>query len=203
MAQGIGIALSIGSAISKLQEGKAKAAQMNAMATNLEIQSKFTRFKAKQDSLKFRKQANDQLLKTLIQMAQINAAAGAGHMNPFSGNAFGLRVRALNVGGSNFAVAKENEDITRMMGFAQANLQLNQAGQARQAASAAFKKGMFGAIGALAGGAYSAYQTNIPSSAATKTVGTNSPSSMGGMRNPVFGTGLNYGTYFGNGVFGT
>ncbi len=198
MAQGIGIALSIGSAISKLQEGKAQAAQMNAMAQNLEIQSKFTRFKAKQDSLKFRKQANDQLQKTLIQMAQINAAAGAGHMNPFSGNAFGLRVRALNVGGSNFAVAKENEDITRMMGFAQANLQLNQAGQARQAASAAFKKGMFGAIGALAGGAYSAYQTNIPSSSGQTFQGYTNNQWIGFGSSPSQSPKSNMFSFFGN-----
>tara|TARA_R100001594_G_C3978624_1_gene249519 strand:+ start:180 stop:731 length:552 start_codon:yes stop_codon:yes gene_type:complete len=171
IAQAIGMAVSVGSAVMKLQEGQAQAAQMNAMAANLEAQSQFTRFKAKQDSLKYKKQANDELNKILIRMAQINAAAGAGHMSPFSGNAFGLKIRALSVGGQNFATAKGNEDIVRLMGYAQANLQLSQAGQAREAANAAYKKGVFGAVGALGMGAYSYWKTDIPGGGASANYG--------------------------------
>jgi len=191
------------SAISQLKQAGAQKQQYEFMASQLETQAQFSRFNAKQESLKHRKQAADELENTLVKMAQINAAAGAGHMDPFSGNPFGLRTRALNVGGTNYGFAKGNETITRLTGEAQANMQLAQAGQARRAGKAAYQKGVFGALFTLGTGAFNMYQTSMGGSATPQTIGMNSPASMGGIRNPIFGSGLNYGTYHGKGVFGT
>ena len=151
------------SAISQLKQAGAQKQQYEFMASQLETQAQFSRFNAKQESLKHRKQAADELENTLVKMAQINAAAGAGHMDPFSGNPFGLRTRALNVGGTNYGFAKGNETITRLTGEAQANMQLAQAGQARRAGKAAYQKGVFGALFTFGTGALKMYQTSIPS----------------------------------------
>ena len=163
MSGGIGLAFSIASAGASLMKGQAEASQLMFQAASLESQAKFTRFRAKQESLKHRKEANNQLERILMQMASINAAAGAGNMDPFSGNAFGLKIRALSVGGTNFAMAKGNEDIVRLMGEAQANIQSWQAGMARKAAGTAVKRGMMGAVFTLAKGGYNYYNTAIPS----------------------------------------
>ena len=151
------------SAINQIKQAGVQKQQYEFMESQLKTQAQFTRFNAKQESLKHRKQAADELENTLVKMAQINAAAGAGHMDPFSGNPFGLRTRALNVGGTNYGFAKGNETITRLTGEAQANMQLAQAGQARRAGKAAYQKGVFGALFALGTGSLKMYQTSIPS----------------------------------------
>jgi len=151
------------SAINQIKQAGVQKQQYEFMESQLKTQAQFTRFNAKQESLKHRKQAADELENTLVKMAQINAAAGAGHMDPFSGNPFGLRTRALNVGGTNYGFAKGNETITRLTGEAQANMQLAQAGQARRAGKAAYQKGVFGALFTLGTGAFKMYQTSIPS----------------------------------------
>jgi hypothetical protein len=179
------------------------------MAQGLEVQAQFTRFNAKQESLKHRKKAADELDRTLMFLARINAAAGAGHMDPFTGNPFGLRIRALDVGGTNFAFAKSNEAITRLMGEHQAQMQEYQAFRARLAGKQAKRAGMMGAMLTMAGGAYSYFQTAIPAAAPTVTpapaaastasggFGMNVPSSMGGApAGSYFGTGPNYGQPF-------
>ena len=140
------------------------AGQYLSQAAALDTQAQFTRYKAKQDSLKHKKEANDHLTKILMTMASINAAAGAGNMDPFTGNAFGLKVRALNVGGTNFAMAKGNEDIVRLMGYEQAKLQNYQAGLARKAAGSAYKRGVMGAFMSLGMGAYNYMNTAVPTS---------------------------------------
>lgn len=156
---GIGLALAAVSAVSKLKAGQAQAAQYQYMAAGLQSQAKFTRYKGKQESLKYFKQANDELTKVLMSMASINAAAGAGHMDPFTGNPFGLKVQALNVGGTNFAMAKGNEAITIGMANEQANLQLHQANQLQQASRSAMTQGVFGALMSLGKGFYDFYET--------------------------------------------
>lgn len=166
---GIGLALSVASAFGQIKQAQATADQYKSQARGLEVQAQYTRFNAKGESLKYKKQAADQLEATLIRMAQINAAAGAGHMDPFSGNPFGLRIRALDVGGSNFAMAGLNETITRQTGEGQAQMQLYQASRARAAARSAKQMGMMGAMMTIAKGAFQAFQTSVPGSTSTLT----------------------------------
>jgi hypothetical protein len=90
-------------------------------------------------------------------------------MDPFSGNPFGLRIRALDVGGSNFAMAGLNETITRQTGEGQAQMQLYQASRARAAARSAKQMGMMGAMMTIAKGAFQAFQTSVPGSTSTLT----------------------------------
>lgn len=208
---GVGLALAAASAFMQYRQGQAQAAMFEGQARGLEVQAQYTRFNAKGESLKYKKQAADQLEGTLVRMAQINAAAGAGHMDPFSGNPFGLRIKALNVGGTNFAMAGLNETITRLTGESQAKMQLWQASRARAAGKTAKSMGTMGAMLTLAGGAFSYYQTSIPGTTPTVTppvtppptsggFGMNVPSSYGGSPGgSYFGTGPNYQSY-GSGI---
>ena len=166
---GIGLALSAASAFMQYRQGQAQAAMFEGQARGLEVQAEFTRFNAKGESLKYKKQAADELEGTLIRMAQINAAAGAGHMDPFSGNPFGLRIRALDVGGTNFAMAGLNEKITVLTGESQAQMQLYQAARARAAGKSAKQMGIMGAALSLGAGAFQYFQTSIPGSTSTLT----------------------------------
>ena len=206
-ASGIGLALSTAGAFMQYRQGLATAAMYKGMAQGLEVQAQFTRFNAKQESLKHRKQAVDELDKTLMFLARINAAAGAGHMDPFTGNPFGLRIRALDVGGTNFAFSKSNEAITVLMGEHQAKMQEYQAARARAAGKTAKQMGLMGAMLTLAGGAHSYFKTAIPATAPTATAATrtapagfgmNAPSSMGGVPGggAYFGTGPSFGQPF-------
>ena len=185
-ASGIGLALSTAGAFMQYRQGLATAAMYKGMAQGLEVQAQFTRYNAKQESLKHRKQAVDELDKTLMFLARINAAAGAGHMDPFTGNPFGLRIRALDVGGTNFAFSKSNEAITVLMGEHQAKMQEYQAARARAAGKSAKQMGLMGAMLTLAGGAYSYFQTAIPAAAQTTTFGLPSAGSVP-MSAPVSG----------------
>jgi|TARA_R110002020_G_scaffold21842_2_gene74027 hypothetical protein len=159
---GIGLALSAASAFAQVKQGSAQAAMLKGQAQAMGVQAQYTRFNAKQASLKHKKTSIDELEKVLMTTATINAVAGAGHMSPFTGNPQGLRVRAFEVGGQNYATAAGNELITRLTGEAQANMQLYQADQLRQAARVAKRSGIMGAMMTLAGGAFQYYRTSIP-----------------------------------------
>ena len=197
--QAVQIAFAVASAIGKVKEGQAQEAMYKGIAQGYEVQAQYTRFNAKQESLKHKKQAADVLEATLMRMASINAAAGAGHMDPFTGNPFGLRIRALNVGGTNYAMSGLNETLTRMTGEQQAKIQEYHASRMRLAGKQAASKGMMGAMMTLAGGAFKAYQTSIPGSAGPGSF-VQPTSTFGGMSyaaQPIFSPKPGIG-YFGN-----
>ena len=191
---GVGLALSAASAFMQMRQGQVQAANLMGQAQGMEVQAQYTRFNAKQESLKHKKTSVDELEKVLLTMASINAIGGAGHMNIFTGNPFGLKIRALNVGGQNYATAAGNEIITRLTGEAQANMQLYQAENLRKAAGSARTSGLMSAMMTLAGGAYMSYNTMIPSTGGTATTGPGAfgsnfgfPASGGNMGAPVSG----------------
>ena len=159
-----GLALGVASAYSQFQGGRAQAAMFEGQARGLEVQAEFTRFSGKQESLKHKAAAVAELEKTLVNMAKINAAAGAGNVDPFSGNPFGLKVRALDVGGTNYAMADNNRAITVLLGEQQAQMQLYQASRARAAGKAAKQAGVMGALMTLGSSAlmYGMMQTPTP-----------------------------------------
>jgi len=155
---GIGLALAAVSAVAKLKAGQAQAAQYQYAGSALLSQAKYTRFKGKQDSLKYKKQAVDELEKILARMAHTSAAAGAGNMDPFTGNPFGLKIQALSVGGDNYATADGNRAITVGFGNAQADLQIMQATQMFDAATSAYQQGVFGALMTMGKGFFDFYE---------------------------------------------
>lgn len=157
MAQAAVIALSAIQAMSQIRQGQAQEASLIGQAQSLEVQAEFTRFSAKQESLKHKAQAVQELEKTLVRQAQINAAAGAGNIDPNSGNPFGLTNRALDVGGTNYAMADNNRAITVLVGEQQAQMQLYQAQRARAAGKAARKGAMMSAMFTMAKAGFSAY----------------------------------------------
>ena len=157
MAQAAVIALGAMQAMSQIRQGQAQEASLIGQAQGLEVQAEFTRFSAKQESLKHKAQAVQELEKTLVRQAQINAAAGAGNIDPNSGNPFGLTNRALDVGGTNYAMADNNRAITVLVGEQQAQMQLYQAQRARAAGKAARKGAMMSAMFTMATSAFSAY----------------------------------------------
>jgi hypothetical protein len=191
---GVGLALSAASAFMQMRQGQIQAANLTGQAQGMEVQAEYTRFNAKQESLKHKKTSVDELEKVLVTMASINAIGGAGYMGIFTGNLFGLKIRALNVGGQNYATAAGNELITRLTGEAQANMQLYQAANLRKAAGHARTSGLMNAMLTLAGGAYMSYNTMIPSTGGTATTGPGAfgsnfgfPASGGNMGAPVSG----------------
>ena len=157
-----GLALGAASAWAQFQGGRTQAAMFEGQARGLEVQAEFTRFSAKQESLKHKAAAVAELEKTLVNMAKINAAAGAGNVDPFSGNPFGLKVRALDVGGTNYAMADNNRAITVLLGEQQAQMQLYQASRARAAGKAAKSAGVMGALMTLGMSAFNFARVQAP-----------------------------------------
>ena len=159
---GAALALGAARAWSQFQAGRAQQAMFEGQARGLEVQAEFTRFSAKQESLKHKAAAVAELEKTLVNMAKINAAAGAGNIDPFSGNPFGLRTRALDVGGTNYAMADNNRAITVLLGEQQAQMQLYQASRARAAGKAAKSAGVMGALMTLGMSAFNFARVQAP-----------------------------------------
>jgi hypothetical protein len=144
--QAVGIGLAVLSASQTIRQANAKAAGLIGQAQAFEVQAQFDRVKAKQESLKHAAQAVAELENTIMNMARINAAAGAGNVDPFSGNPHGLKIRALDVGGTNYATAENNRQVEILLGEHAAQMNLYQASRARLAAKEVKKQGMFGAL---------------------------------------------------------
>ncbi len=189
---GVGLALGAASAFMQVQQGRTQAAMFEGQARAFEVQAKFTRFSAKQESLKHKAAAVAELEKTLVNLAKINAAAGAGNIDPFSGNPFGLQNRALDVGGTNYAMADNNRAITVLLGEQQAQMQLYEASRARLAGKAAKQAGVMGALLTL-GQSFFTY-------ASLRTPTLPSPGGGGGGGMSLFGSGWSSAPYSGSAV---
>ena len=162
MTAAVGMGLAGLKAFAQIRQGQAQQAMLEGQARGLEVQAEFTRFSAKQESLKHKAAAVAELEKTLVNMAKINAAAGTGNVDPFSGNPFGLKVRALDVGGTNYAMADNNRAITVALGEQQAQMQLYQASRARAAGKDAKRAGVMNAVLTLGMAAFNFAQVQAP-----------------------------------------
>jgi len=154
MAQAIGIALTIGSAFAQIRQGQAIAAQYEGQARGLEVQADFERFRGRQEALKHKREANNQLQAILENLARTTAIAGAGNVDPFTGSPEGVKKRILDGGGSNVVTASENARMTQLVGQFQANQFLHSAAQARLAGRTAKRSATMSAIFTLASGAF-------------------------------------------------
>jgi hypothetical protein len=148
------LAMSAVSAFSQFRQGQAQSASLKGQARGLDVQADFERLRGRQEALKHKKQANDKLQSILEAMARTTAVAGAGNIDPFSGNPEGIRIKGLNVGGTDVITAKENAQITTLVAKFQAD-QLNyQATRARLAAREAKKAGVTNALMTLGQGMF-------------------------------------------------
>ena len=155
----VAIGLALAQAFGEIKKGQMQESMWDARATGLEAQSKYTRFTAKQESLKHKKAAAATLQITLQRMASANALAGKGFVKSDSGNPTGVLRKSLNVGGTDFAMAKSNEDNTMFLGQAQAEQQLYQAARSRQAGKYAKRTSMASAVFTIAKAGYDFYKT--------------------------------------------
>jgi len=155
----MGLALSAASALGQYRQGQAQAAGLKARGQGLLVQADFTRLQGRQEALKSKREAVNQLQAILEALARTTAVAGAGNIDPFSGNPEGVKIKALDVGGLNVVVSKENEAITRLVANFQASQYEFQAGQAFRAAAAAKGAGLTSALFTLGSGLFMFGQT--------------------------------------------
>lgn len=148
-----GLVLTAVSALGQYRQGQAQAAGLKSRGQGLLVQADFTRLQGRQEALKSKREAVNQLQAILEALARTTAVAGAGNVDPFSGNPEGIKIKALDVGGLNVVVSKENEAITRLVANFQASQYEFQAGQAFRAAVAAKGAGLTSALLTLGTGA--------------------------------------------------
>tara|TARA_Y100000004_G_scaffold91862_1_gene102910 strand:- start:13572 stop:14066 length:495 start_codon:yes stop_codon:yes gene_type:complete len=118
---------SIASAYGKIQAGKAQQKAFAAQAEQSAMQATQARVQARSEALKFRRQGVEVLDRIVRNNATINARAGAGGIDPFSGSANSLQQFALAKGGLEFFTAEDNEAITALMGEQRAKQFMHQA----------------------------------------------------------------------------
>lgn len=154
MAQAALIAFTAVKALSSIQQGKAQAASLLTRAAGLRQDAVFKRFEGRRQALKEKKIAVDKLTEIVQTLASINAAGAAGNIDPFSGNAEGLKIKTRKIGGTDALVAKENAAITILLFNEQAKQFEFAASQSESAAGQAFKQGVTNAILTVAAGAF-------------------------------------------------
>ena len=151
----IAVAGSAISAYGQMQAGRAAAKGFGQQAAMAELQGRA-------EALKYRQQGVATMDRVLRTRATINARAGAGAIDPFSGSALGLQNFALAEGAQEIAVSKDNEIIAREGGTINAAL-------LRQQGKQAYRGGLFAAVGTLVSAGASFAQIGAPSTATTTT----------------------------------
>jgi len=152
----IGVATSLASAYGKIQAGKAQQKAFAAQAQQAAMQATQARVQARSEALKFRRQGVEVLDRIVRTNATINARAGAGGIDPFSGSAKSLQQFALAKGGSEFFTAEDNEAITTLMGEHRAKQFMHQAEALTRQGNQAMKSAKIGALVSLGQAAMSA-----------------------------------------------
>lgn len=144
------------SAAGKLQTGKMQQKAFAAQAEQAAMQATQARVQARSEALKFRRQGVEVLDRIVRNNATINARAGAGGIDPFSGSAKSLQQFALAKGGLEFFTAEDNESITTLMGEHRAKQFMHQAGTLIMRGNQAMKAAQIGALVSLGEAAMSA-----------------------------------------------
>jgi len=103
-----------------------------------------------QEALREKEKGNQVLQKIVATMAAINARAGAGAIDPYSGTPQVLRDFALSEGMRDFTITRENASLIENAGILQAI-------DNRQAGAMARYQGRIGAIAQLGQAAFTAY----------------------------------------------
>jgi hypothetical protein len=129
------------SAVAGLKSGQATAGGLRSQATQ-------TRMQAKGEELKYKQQGVAVLDNILRTQASVNASAGAGGIDPFSGSASKLSQQALSKGAGEYYGSRDNSIIVLRSGELQAQ-------EYESAARSAMSQARMGAIMSLAQGAFS------------------------------------------------
>lgn len=137
----IAVGLSAVSAFGQYQAGRAQA-------KGLARQAAMTQLQGRAEALKYREQAVATMDRVLRTQATINARAGAGSIDPFSGSALALQDYAMAEGANEIYVSKDNEIVAREGG-------LIQSAQLMQQSKSAYQAGIFQAVGTLGSAALS------------------------------------------------
>lgn len=145
----IAVATSVLSAAGTLQAGKTKQKAFAAQAQQAAMQATQARVQARSEALKFRRQGVEVLDRIVRTNATINARAGAGGIDPFSGSAKSLQQFALAKGGLEFFTAEDNEAITTLMGEHRAKQFMHQAETLTMRGNQAMKSAKIGALVSL------------------------------------------------------
>ena len=140
------LAMSAVSALGQIRAGQAQGNILTARGQGLNVEAKFKRLEGRREALKDKKVVVDKLTEVVAALATTNAAAGAGNIDPFSGNPLGLKIKTRKVGGTDALVAKENAAITILLFNEQAKQLEFAAQQAFAAAGAARSAGVTNAL---------------------------------------------------------
>jgi len=151
---GIGLALSVAGALGQIKQGQAQAAALISQGQGLQVQADWEKLKGRQESLKSKRVAVNQLAAIVANLATTTAIGAAGNIDPFSGSVEGVKSKILDVGGLNVVTAKENAAITVLAANFQATQLRHQAQQAFAASSAAKSAGVMGALMTLGSGVF-------------------------------------------------
>lgn len=112
---GLGALGTIASGISSFAAGQ----QQQAM---YDLQGRQAQLKAQGEEIKYRQQGVAALDRTLSTVATINARAGAGSVDPFSGSAGALTTYAFGKGFGEFNLAQESAALTGLQGGVQSDI---------------------------------------------------------------------------------
>lgn len=154
----IGVVTGLAGAASSLKAGKAQQKAFAAQAEQAAMQATQARVQARSEALKFRRQGVEVLDRIVRNNATINARAGAGGIDPFSGSAKSLQQYALAKGGLEFFTAEDNEAITTLMGEHRAKQFMHQAEVLTMRGNQAMKAARVGALVSLGQAAMSGAQ---------------------------------------------
>ena len=135
------IALSAVSAFGQSQAGRAEAKGLSRQATLKTIEFRGKELEARQQGIEVLKQINR-------SNATLNARAGAGGIDPFSGSAQSLATYNMSEGAREYYISEDNQIIAREGGQIAAQNLLKQAKSAQKA-------GLYQAVGTLGSAALS------------------------------------------------
>jgi hypothetical protein len=145
----IAVGTALGGAYGKIQAGRGQQKAFAAQAQQAAMQATQARVQARSEALKFRRQGVEVLDRIVRNNATINARAGAGGIDPFSGSAKSLQQFALAKGGLEFFTAEDNEAITTLMGEQRAKQFMHQAEALTMQGNQAMKSAKIGALVSL------------------------------------------------------
>jgi hypothetical protein len=133
-------------ALGTVASGVASFAGGQQQQAMYDLQAKQAQLRARSDEIKYRQQGVAALDRTLSTVATINARAGAGSIDPFSGSAGALTTFAFGKGFGEFNLAQESAALSGLQGGVQADL-YRMSGE--QAAMAGTVKGITSAFSGL------------------------------------------------------
>lgn len=137
----VAIAMAVVSGIQSIKQGKEQQKGLEMQAVQAELQSRG-------EAVKYEKQANNVLRRSLEAQAAARARAAAGGIDPFSGSAQFIQDLSARDGMEEFNLSRENAKLVALGGTAQA-------AQYRQAGRNARRGGLIAGLTSFAAGAAS------------------------------------------------